>query len=198
MPAYLMAMMDVHDGDAYEAYKEQVPALIAKHGGTYIVRGGAIDVVEGAWPGARTAVLEFPDYQAAKDFIDDPAYQPVAAIRQQAATSHLWLVEGVPGGPSADGMHGFVLGRIRIEDPDSYKAYAEQVPGVLAGLGGTYLARGGRCEAVEGGMDLDRLVIVGFADFEAAKNFHSSDTYAPLLEIRSNASDSNIALVEGL
>ena len=95
-------------------------------------------------------------------------------------------------------MHGYVIGRVRIDDPDSYKTYADQVPGVIADHGGTYLARGGTCEAVEGGMELDRMVIVGFTDFAAAKNFHSSEVYAPLITVRTNASDSNIVLVEGL
>jgi len=198
MTAYLIAMMDVDDGAAYEEYREKVPAMIAKHGGDYVVRGGVADVVEGTWPAGRIVVLEFPDYAAAQAFFADPEYQPIAAIRHRTATSHIWLVDGVPDGPTADGMHGYILGRVRIDDPDSYKTYADQVPGVMADLGGTYLARGGACEAVEGGMDLDRMVIVGFADATAAKNFHASEAYAPLLAIRTNASDSNIVIVEGL
>jgi len=198
MTAYLIAMMDVDDGAAYEEYREKVPAMIAKHGGDYVVRGGVADVVEGTWPAGRIVVLEFPDYAAAQAFFADPEYQPIAAIRHRTATSHIWLVDGVPDGPTADGMHGYILGRVRIDDPDSYKTYADQVPGVMADLGGTYLARGGACEAVEGGMDLDRMVIVGFADATAAKNFHDSEAYAPLLAIRTNASDSNIVIVEGL
>ncbi len=198
MTAYLIAAMDVHDAAAYEEYRDKVPAFIAKHGGRFIVRGGAADVVEGSWPAGRIVVLEFPDYAAAQAFVADPDYQPVAEIRHRTATSHLWLVDGIPDGPTADGMHGFVLGRVRIDDPQSYKTYADQVPDVVSELGGAYLARGGTCEAAEGGMDLDRMVIVGFSDVAAAKNFHSSETYAPLLAIRTNASDSNIVIVEGL
>lgn len=198
MSAYLIATMDVHDSDGYEEYREKVPALIVKHGGNYIVRGGPAEVVEGSWPAGRIVVLEFPDYDAGQAFIADPDYRPVAAIRHRTAASHIWLVDGVPDAPTATGMHGFIVGRIRIDDPDSYKTYAEQVPGVLANLGGTYLARGGKCEAVEGSLDLDRLVIVGFEDVAAAKNFHESDAYTPLLRIRANASDSNIVIVAGL
>ncbi len=198
MTAYLMAMIDVHDASAYEEYREKVPALIAKHGGRYIVRGGPSDVVEGSWPPGRIVVLEFPDYASAQAFVADPEYQPLAALRQRTTASHIWLADGVPGGGTADGMHGFILGNVRIDDPDAYKSYAEQVPGVLTDLGGTYLARGGTAEAVEGGMDLHRIVIVGFADIAAAENFHKSEAYAPLLTIRTNASDSNIVIVEGL
>jgi uncharacterized protein (DUF1330 family) len=198
MTAYLIAMMDVNDGAAYEEYRDKVPAFIAKHGGRFIVRGGAADVVEGSWPPGRIVVLEFPDYAAAQAFVADPDYQPVAEIRHRTATSHLWLVDGVPDGRTADGIHGFILGRVRIDDPQSYKTYADQVPDVVSELGGAYLARGGTCEAIEGGMDLDRMVIVGFSDVAAAKKFHSSEAYAPLLTIRTNASESNIVIVEGL
>lgn len=198
MTAYLIAMMDVHDGAQYEEYREKVPAMIAKHGGDYIVRGGAADVVEGTWPAGRIVVLEFPDYGAAQAFYTDPEYQPIAAIRHRTAASHIWLVDGVPDGPAAAGLHGYILGRVRIDDPGSYKTYAERVPGVMADLGGTYLARGGTCEAVEGSVALDRMVIVGFSDAAAAKNFHDSEAYAPLLTIRTNASASNIVIVEGV
>ncbi len=198
MSAYFIAMIDVHDGAGYEEYREKVPAMIAKHGGDFVVRGGAADVVEGSWPAGRIIVLEFPDYGAARAFIDDPEYQPIAAIRHRTATSHIWLVDGVADGPTADSMHGYILGRIRIDDPQSYKSYAVQVPGVMADLGGTYLARGGMCEAAEGDMALDRMVIVGFSDVAAAHNFHKSESYAPLLTIRTNASNSNIVIVEGV
>ena len=149
-------MMDVHDDAAYAAYREQVPAFISKHGGRFIVRAGTSEVVEGTWPAGRIIVLEFPDYAAAQAFVADPDYQPVAAIRHDTADSHLWLVDGVPDGRTADGMHGFILGRVRIDDADSYKTYADQVPGVITELGGTYLARGGECEAAEGGMLIRR------------------------------------------
>lgn len=198
MTAYLIAMMDVHDSDGYEEYREKVPAMIAKHGGDYIIRGGAAEIVEGDWPTGRIVVLEFPDYNAAKAFVADPDYQPIAAIRHRTTTSHIWLVDGVPDGPSADGMHGFILGNVRIDDKEAYKTYASQVPDVLTDLGGTYLARGGTCEATEGGLTLDRLVIVGFSDMAAVQNFYKSEAYAPLLTIRANASKSNIVLVEGL
>ena len=47
MTGYLIAMMDVHDDAAYAAYREQVLAFISKHGGRFVVRAGASEVVEG-------------------------------------------------------------------------------------------------------------------------------------------------------
>ncbi len=198
MTAYLIATIDVHDADGYEAYKSSVPALIAKHGGRYIVRGGARDVVEGDWPDGRMVVLEFPDWDSANAFANDPAYEPVAAIRHATTDSHIWIVEGVPGRTTADGLHAFLVGEITMTDMDRYAPYADKVPGVLADAGGTYLARGGQSRAVEGGTALDRLVIVGFTDMNACRAFHGGEAYAPLIGIRQSASISNIVIVEGL
>ncbi|MBS28598.1 MAG: hypothetical protein CL566_06690 [Alphaproteobacteria bacterium] len=198
MPAYLIAMIDAHDADAYEEYKQTVPALIEKHGGRYIVRGGASDVVEGTWPDGRIVALEFPDLDSANGFVDDPTYAPVAAIRQRTTTSHIWMTEGPEGGSTAEGMHGYLLANVTMTDMEAYKPYADQVPAVLAGAGGTYLARGGQTRSVEGGMALDRLVIVGFADTAAARAFHGGEAYAPLIPIRRAASDSHVVIVEGL
>lgn len=198
MTAYLIATIDVHDAEGYEDYKSSVPALIESHGGRYIVRGGERDDVEGDWPAGRVVVLEFPDWESANAFADDPAYEPVAAIRKSTTTSHIWILEGVAGGPNAEGQHAYILGRIRMTDAAKYAPYAEQVPAVLAAARGTYLARGGRTRSVEGGMDLDRLVIVAFAGMPDARAFHGGDAYAPLIAIRQSASESNIIIVEGL
>ena len=198
MTAYLIATIDVHDADGYKAYKDTAPALITKHGGRYIVRGGERDVVEGSWPDGRIVVLEFPDWDSANAFADDPAYEPVAAIRHATTESYIWIVEGAPGGATANDQRAFLLGEITITDMDRYAPYAEQVPGVLADAGGTYLARGGQSRSVEGGKMLDRLVIVSFSDMGACQAFHGGEAYAPLIGIRQSASVSNIVMVEGL
>jgi hypothetical protein len=45
----------------YEDYRAVVPALIAAHGGRYLVRGGAVEVLEGDGPALRQVIVEFPD-----------------------------------------------------------------------------------------------------------------------------------------
>src|SRR5690606_31458129 len=106
------------------------------------------ETVEGAWPPGRIVVIAFPDYARAEAMVDDPAYSEVAAIRHRSAGSHLWIVEGVPGAPSADGMRGFLIANVHMHDADAYRPYAQRVPTVIADAGGTYLARGGRCRSV--------------------------------------------------
>lgn len=198
MTAYLFATVALHDADGYEEYKSRAPALIEKHGGRYIVRGGANEVVEGGWPDGRIVVLEFPDSASANAFVDDPDYAPIAAIRHATATSHIWIVEGPEGGANADGRHAYILGNIAMTDADGYKPYADQVPAIMDAAQGVYLARGGQSRSVEGEMALDRLVIVAFEDMAAARAFYDGDAYTEIKPIRIAASDSNIVIVEGL
>lgn len=95
MAAYLIVNLKVHDPVAYEAYRQHVPAIIAAHGGRYLIRGGAMEVLEGDIEPSRQVVIEFPDMGAARAFYADPVYQPLLKIRQSAATGTMTLVEGV-------------------------------------------------------------------------------------------------------
>jgi uncharacterized protein (DUF1330 family) len=94
MPAYLVGSITVTDPVAYEDYRARVPAVIAAHGGRYVVRGGAMEVLEGDWPASRTVILEFPDMQRLKAFYASADYAPLLAIRKLSAVSKLIAVEG--------------------------------------------------------------------------------------------------------
>jgi uncharacterized protein (DUF1330 family) len=95
MTAYVIANVDIKDPAAYEEYKAQVPAFIRKHGGEYLVRGGAHEVVEGSWNPARLVILRFPDKAAARAFIDDPGYRPLAELRHRVAATDMVVVDGL-------------------------------------------------------------------------------------------------------
>lgn len=97
MAAYLLANLTVRDAQKFEAYRQAVPAVIARFGGRYLVRGGAVEAKEGA-PGLdRVVILEFPDMAAARAFYDSPDYAPLLALRCAAADGTLAFIEGVPG-----------------------------------------------------------------------------------------------------
>lgn len=95
MAAYVFANVEVTDPAAYEEYRQQVPALIAKHGGRYLVRGGTAETLEGPVAANRMVILEFPDMTHLKAFYDSPEYRPLIALRQRASKSSLMAVEGV-------------------------------------------------------------------------------------------------------
>ena len=95
MAAYLIVDVEVKDPAGYMPYLAGVPALIHKHGGEYVVRGGNLEVIEGTWKPTRIVVLRFPDRVAAQAFINDPEYQPLKEIRHRVARTDLVLVEGM-------------------------------------------------------------------------------------------------------
>jgi len=95
MTAYLIVDVAIRDPQRYEDYKQQVPALIARHGGEYLVRGGAHEVLEGDWQPTRLVLFRFPSRAAIKAFLADPDYQPLAALRHAIADSSLVAVDGL-------------------------------------------------------------------------------------------------------
>jgi len=94
MAAYLIADIDITDPATYEEYRKQVPGVIAKYGGKYVVRGGKVEPLEGGWSPKRLAVVEFPSMDQALKFYRSPEYAPLIKLRQKASKGKLLLVEG--------------------------------------------------------------------------------------------------------
>jgi uncharacterized protein (DUF1330 family) len=95
MAAYLIADIEITEPVGYEEYRRRVPAIIAAHGGRYLARGGATEVLEGTWQPRRSAIIEFPSLASLKAFWDSPEYQPLRAIRERSARSNLVVIEGL-------------------------------------------------------------------------------------------------------
>jgi uncharacterized protein (DUF1330 family) len=94
MAAYLIANIEVRDTDAFAVYGEQVRPVVERHGGRYLVRGGAVHPLEGDLGLKRLVVLEFPSMEAARRFYDSEAYAPLLKLRADSTVSHVALVEG--------------------------------------------------------------------------------------------------------
>ncbi len=94
MTAYLIARIDVTDPDRYEGYKALAQAAVAAHGGTYVVRGGNHETLEGHIEDGRVVLLEFADMETARAFYHSPEYTRARAARAGAATGQFVLVEG--------------------------------------------------------------------------------------------------------
>jgi uncharacterized protein (DUF1330 family) len=95
MSAYILASLEITDAAAFEEYRAHVPAVIAAYGGRYLVRGGAVEGLEGNAPLNRMVILEFPDMARLKAFYHSAEYQPLLAMRLRAATATLLAIEGV-------------------------------------------------------------------------------------------------------
>lgn len=92
---YVVAHLDVHDPEGFEKYREKIPATIEQYGGTYIVRGGTMEMVEGDALPPRTIILEFPSLSQARAWYNSPEYQEIIRLRLAAAKGSAQFVEGV-------------------------------------------------------------------------------------------------------
>lgn len=95
MAAYVIYQGEVLDPERYEEYKVKAAESIVAAGGRYLVRGGDVEVLEGEAPAGRTVVLEFKTMQAALDWYRGTDYTEIRNLRDGAARSRMYLVEGV-------------------------------------------------------------------------------------------------------
>jgi uncharacterized protein (DUF1330 family) len=95
MPAYVIASVtEAHDDEALAEYRRRNTAAVEAHGGRFVVRGGAMEVLEGDWAPLRVVVMEFEDVEAAKRWYESDEYQEAIPIRQGASTTGIIVVEG--------------------------------------------------------------------------------------------------------
>jgi len=95
MPAYVIASVsEAHDDEALAEYRRRNTAAVEAHGGRFLVRGGAMEVLEGDWSPLRVVVMEFDDLETARRWYTSEDYQAAIPIRQGASTTDIIVVEG--------------------------------------------------------------------------------------------------------
>ena len=95
MPAYMIVQINVTDPEKFARYREAVPRVIEASGGRYLVRGGAVELLEGSYDGRRVVLFEFPSMEAIRSFWHSREYAAVKALRDNAADIDVWAVPGV-------------------------------------------------------------------------------------------------------
>lgn len=95
-------------------------------------------------------------------------------------------------------MPAYVIATIRVKDPVAYEQYKQIVPATVERFGGCYLARGGRSEVVEGGLEPGRVIVLEFPSYRDAERWYSSDEYAAARRIRQGCADGELIFVDGV
>lgn len=95
MTAYVIYQADVLDADRYDEYRAAAAPAVEAAGGTYIVRGGEVDVLEGDPPLGRTVVVAFESMEAARAWYDGELYQQAKTLRDGAVRANAYVVAGV-------------------------------------------------------------------------------------------------------
>ena len=95
MAAYVIVEINITDPVGYEEYRKLGPPTVAAYGGTFAVRGGKVDVLEGEWSPKRLVVLEFESAERAKQWWSSQEYSIPKQIRQKTSFANMIVVEGV-------------------------------------------------------------------------------------------------------
>lgn len=80
MPAYVIVSYDIADPKAFESYVPGVMPLLQKHGAEILVADFQAEALEGRARGVNV-VLRFESEEAARNWYNDPDYQPVKKVR---------------------------------------------------------------------------------------------------------------------
>ena len=96
MPAYAIGRLQMRNPSWAAEYGPKTAELVKKHGGRYLVRGGAMETLEGTTPLPNVmVVLEFPSMAHARAWYSDPEYAPLIRLRQGGSDLDFVLVEGL-------------------------------------------------------------------------------------------------------
>jgi len=95
-------------------------------------------------------------------------------------------------------MAAYIIVDIKITDPQRYEEYKKLTPSSLAGYDGRFIVRGGTTETLEGDWNPGRIVVLEFPTVHKAREWWSSDGYAPAKAIRKAASITRMILVDGI
>jgi uncharacterized protein (DUF1330 family) len=91
---YAIVQVDVENAEEYAKYAEIAGPTVAKFGGEFLARGGAVEVMEGETR-ARCVIIRFPDMETAKTFYHSPDYQKALSFALPVSTRDYKFVQGV-------------------------------------------------------------------------------------------------------
>jgi uncharacterized protein (DUF1330 family) len=93
-PGYVIAEVEVTDPATMKKYGEQVPATLAPFNHHFVILGGNPQSLEGP-PAKQIVIIAFDSVAKARQWYESPAYAAIKPFRLSAATSRLFIAEGV-------------------------------------------------------------------------------------------------------
>jgi uncharacterized protein (DUF1330 family) len=96
-PGYVIAEAEITDPAALQEYGKKIGETLAPFNHRIVVSTSKIQALEGDAPKDRVVIIEFDSAQMAREWYDSPAYAAIRPIRQNAAKSRIFIVEGLAG-----------------------------------------------------------------------------------------------------
>jgi uncharacterized protein (DUF1330 family) len=93
---YWIASLNINDQAAYDEYRTRNAAAFARHGGTFLVRGGPHETPIGR-SRKHNVVLEFPTHEAALACFRSAEYQEASQYLKKGCEVDLVIIGGYVG-----------------------------------------------------------------------------------------------------
>jgi uncharacterized protein (DUF1330 family) len=94
-PGYVVGEVEITDPAGFQDYVGKVGATLAGYDARLIIRGEP-RAKEGPIPVGTIVVIEFASVAEAERWYHSPAYSEIIPLRQRAANTRLYIVEGEP------------------------------------------------------------------------------------------------------
>lgn len=96
MPAYVISELRILDDDLIGNYRDRANASIEKYGGRYLVKSGALELIEGKRDrDIQYDIIEFESMNRARQWYSSPEYAEALKFRYGALDRTLVFIEGV-------------------------------------------------------------------------------------------------------
>jgi len=125
-------------------------------------------------------------------------------VKTRYAVALAMLAGAAIGGAAIQGLHAqstpkaYVVQEIEVINQEAQNAYLPKVGEVIKSTGGTYLARGGKILALEGGDAPKRAIIIVYDSLAKAQASRSSLAWTALSEDRKKAIKAKSWVIEGV
>jgi uncharacterized protein (DUF1330 family) len=93
-PGYIIAEVEPTDPATIQKYVAKLPETLAPFNHHYVVRGGKTQSLEGE-PPKGIVIIAFDSAEKAREWYESPAYEAIKPLRLSAATSRLFIAEGI-------------------------------------------------------------------------------------------------------
>jgi uncharacterized protein (DUF1330 family) len=95
-------------------------------------------------------------------------------------------------------MSGYIIANVQVTNPVQYEEYKKWSSAAMQAHKAEVCVRGGQVQVLEGDWSPERIVILKFPTFEAAKAFYDTPEYLKAREARAGAAIMRMVVVEGL
>ena len=95
MSVYIIAQLKFTARERYNRYQQRFMGVFENFKGKLLVADEHPVVLEGEWPRDKVVIMEFPDAEAAREFLESPEYQAIAVDRKAGADAVVLTVRGL-------------------------------------------------------------------------------------------------------